>query len=90
MTFSAAAETLLTGDRGKVYTLDHRQCEAKLIKLTEKVIKDATTMREETQCIAVTHMRQNLSPSLKTYVDVNGSFDIEDFHWMLSNSTYGE
>ena len=79
MTFSAAAETLMSGDRGKVCTLEHRQCKEKLKKLAEKVTKDATTLREGIQCIIIAFMQQNLVPSLKTYVDLKGNFDSEEF-----------
>ena len=79
MTFSAAAETLLTGDRGKAYTLEHRQCKEKLVRITEKVMTVATTVREAAQCVAVALMRQNLVPSLKTYIDLKGDFESEAF-----------
>ena len=79
MTFSAAAETLLTGDRGKVYNMEHRQCKEKLLRITEKVMTGATSVREAAQCITVALMRQNLVPSLKTYIDLKGEFDSETF-----------
>ena len=79
MTFSAVAETLLTGDRGKVYNLKHRQCKEKLLRITEKVMTGATSVREAAQCITVALMRQNLVPSLKTYIDLKGEFDSETF-----------
>ena len=48
MSFSAAAETLLSGDKGKLYMLGHRQCKDKLYKLIEKVTKNATSENEIT------------------------------------------
>ena len=51
--FSTAAETLLTGDRGKVFTLDHRQCKDKLKRIAERVMTGAKTIREAAQMVAV-------------------------------------
>ena len=70
----AAAETLLSGDKGKRYMLTPRQCMDKLCKLIEKVIKNATTEKEIQQHLAVAFMIHNLNPSLKTYVDLKGDF----------------
>ena len=42
MTFSAASEVMMTGDKGKIYTLEPRQCHNKITRLVEKVIKDQT------------------------------------------------
>ena len=53
MSFSAAAKTLLTGDKGKACILDHRQCAAKLMKLMEKVGREATTITEVYQYMTV-------------------------------------
>ena len=79
MTFSAASETLLSGDRGKLYSLPHRQCKDRLMKLVEKVTRNAATLKEANQAIVIAFMRQNLVPALKTYVDLKGNFASEDF-----------
>ena len=79
MMFSAASETLMTGDRGKLYTLPHRQCKEKLFKLVQKVMSNALTLKEATQAVVVAFMQQNLTPALKTYVDLKGTFDREQF-----------
>ena len=84
MTFSTAAETLLTGDKGKAYTLDHRQCAPKLMKLMEKVGREATTITEVYQYMTVALIRLNLSPSLKSYVDLKGNFSIREYHEILN------
>ena len=80
MSFSAVAETLMTGQKGKLYTLESRQCRDKIIKLVDKVIKNATTTHEITQCIAMAFIRQNLVPALKTYVDLKSTFTNEEFY----------
>ena len=92
MTFSAASETLLTGDKGKVFSLPHRQCRDKLFKLTQKVLTNAVTLKDATEAIVVAIMRQNLNPTLKTYVDLKGMFDIDNFsktidEWEASQPT---
>ena len=92
MTFSAASETLLTGDKGKVYTLPHRQCRDKLFKLTQKVLSNAVTLKDATEAVVVALMRHNLNPTLKTYVDLKGTFWIDDFsrtidEWEASQPT---
>ena len=79
MNFSTVAETLLTGDRGKVFTLDHRQCKDKLKRIAERVMTGAKTIREAAQMVAVAIVRQNLVPELKTYVDLKGEFESEPF-----------
>ena len=79
MNFCTAAETLLTGDRGKVFTLDHRQCKEKLRRIAERVMTGAKTIREAAQMVAAAIVRQNLVPDLKTYVDLKGEFESEPF-----------
>ena len=56
MTFSAAAETLMTGNKGKLYALDHRQCKDKIKRLLEKVTRNATTVNEALDDITVVFM----------------------------------
>ena len=79
ISFTKAAETLLTGDRGKLYQLGHRQCRDKLRKLIEKVTKNATNEDEIYDYLTVAFMRHNLNPTLKTYVDLKGRFECEEF-----------
>ena len=79
MSFSTAAETLLTRDKGKLYMLGHRQCKDKLCKLIEKVTKKADNEKEIYELLAVAFMRHQLHPSLKTYVDLKGEFSSEEF-----------
>ena len=80
MTFSAAAENLMSGERGHVYNLDHRQCSEKLVS---KVMGSAGTLREAAEQMAVAFMHYNLNPNLKTYVDMKGVFDINRFSQTL-------
>ena len=79
MTFSAATETLMSGDRGKLYNLEHRQCRDKLKRLAEKVTRNAKFVGEALDAMVVDFMRQNVVPSLKTCVDMKGQFDVEEF-----------
>ena len=79
MTFSAAAETLMTGNKGRAYILNHRQCHSKLTRLVEKITTEATTFHECAEKVATAFMRQQLVPSLKTYVDMKGQFQTNDF-----------
>ena len=75
MTFSAAAESLMSAERGRLYTLDYRQCEDKLYRLMQKVCRDAVDIPQALGCLTVAFMRYNLSPSLKTYIDLKEQFD---------------
>ena len=79
MTFSAAAETLMTGNKGKLYALDHRQCKDKIKRLLEKVTRNATNVNEALDDITVAFMRQSLVPALKTYVDMKDTFESDEF-----------
>ena len=87
ITFSAAAETLMTGNKGKTYLLNPRQCHNKLTRPSEKVIKNAHTIHECAEKMATAFMRQQLAPTLKTYVDMKGQFQTDEFLQILRNGT---
>ena len=77
--FSAAAETLMIGNKGKLYAVDHRQCKVKIKRLLEKVTRNATTVNEALDDITVAFIRQSLVPALKTYVDMKDTFESDEF-----------
>ena len=77
LTFSAAAETLLSADRGRLLKLPYRQFIEKMTRLIEKVAKEAADEREIYSYIAIAHARSYLNPALKTYTDLKGDFSKE-------------
>ena len=77
LSFNAAAETLLTVDRGRLLQLPIRQFIDKIAKLLEKVTKEAADEKEIYQYIAVAFARNYLNPTLKTYFDLKGEFSKE-------------
>jgi len=79
LTFSAAAEDLYTGERGKIWELEGRKAAAKLRVLMNRVTSEADTKPQMIDCMIVAMMRDKLVPALKTYVDTFRRFEMGDF-----------
>ena len=79
LTFTASSEALMTQDGGATCKLPMRQAIQKTTRLLEKATAEATTMRETCQYIAIAVNRFFLSPDLKQYVDLKGTFDKDGF-----------
>jgi len=79
LTFSAAAEDLCTGERGKLWELSGRKATARIRTLLSHVAKDADTKQDMIDCITVALVRDRLVPTLKGYVDTSRRFNLEDF-----------
>ena len=64
MTFCSAAEYMFSGEKGRLFNLDHRQCDNKLARLIAKVTKSAETTQDCVDCMTVALLRYNLVSSL--------------------------
>ena len=97
LTFSHAAENIMTAERGKLTTLPVRQVMQKCERLLEKMVGDARTVREACTSFAVAIVRYNTNADLKQYLDIKGSFSKELFcrsieEWLANKpgSTWGK
>jgi len=79
LTFCAASENLMTGERGKVWELEGRQAIARLKVLLNQVTREADTKPQLIDCIAVAMARDRLVPGLKGYVDTSRRFQMNEF-----------
>ena len=79
LTFTAASEAIMTLDQGGVAKLTIRQGIQKLTRLFEKATAEATSIREACLYSAVAVARFSLSPDVKQYIDVKGTFDCDHF-----------
>jgi len=79
LTFSAAAEDLCTGERGRVWELEGRKAVAKTKALLGQVTREADTKPDMIECITVALVRDHLVPGLKSYVDSARRFGYEEF-----------
>jgi len=97
VTFCAASEDLMTGERGKVWDMEGRQAMARLKVLLNQVTRDADTKPQLLDCIAVAMARDRLVPGLKGYVDSSKRFQLGEFmgvcepiktSWFRKNKPY--
>jgi len=79
LTFSAAAEDLCTGERGRIWEMTGSKAIARVKGLVSQVTKDADTKPDMIECITVALVRDKLVPSLKSYIDSARRFGIDDF-----------
>jgi len=69
LTFSAAAEDLCPGERGRIWEMTGSKAIARVKGLISQVTKDADTKPEMIECMTVALVRDKLVLSLKSYVD---------------------
>jgi len=79
LTYCAAAEDLMTGERGKLWEMEGRQAMARLRVLLGYITRDADTKPQLLDCIGVAMARDRLVPALKSYVDTSRRFQYEEF-----------
>ena len=77
--FTASSEAIMTQDGGVTCKLPMRQAIQKMTRLLERATAEATSMKETCQYIAVAVNMFFLSPDLKQYVDLKGTFDKDGF-----------
>ena len=79
MSFSSAAEDFKTGERGRLAKLEPRQAIEKMSRLVSKITRGAADIQEAEDLMVVAETRNWLVPSLKTYVDMSKSFQLQDY-----------
>ena len=90
LTFTAASESLMTLDNGKITTVPIRQAVQKVARLFEKITSQATTIRECALYSAVAVLRFALGREVKQYADIKGAFEWNEFsgaveEWQRTN-----
>ena len=78
LTFGASSEAIMTAYRGQTLDLPIRQAIDKTARLVEKIVAEATTIKEACQYVAIAINRHSLTPQLK-YVDLKGAFSKDEF-----------
>ena len=73
MTFSAAAESFFTADKGNIQQLPTRQVGDKLVRYCEKMTEGAETVRQVVDKVTVGMLRALMVPDLKKYMDFTKS-----------------
>ena len=79
LTFGASSEAIMTANRGQTLDLPIRQAIDKTARLVEKIVAEATTIKEACQYVAIAINRHSLTPQLKQYVDLKGAFSKDEF-----------
>jgi len=79
LTFSAAAEELCTGERGRVWEMEGRKAGARVKALLGQITRDADDKEEIIECISVALLRDKLVTPLKAYVDSSRRFEYPEF-----------
>jgi len=79
LTYSAAAEELCTGERGKLWELEGRKAGVRIKALVGQVVREADDKTAIIERISVALLRDKLVPSLKSYVDSSRRFDYDEF-----------
>jgi len=79
LTYSAAAEDLCTGKRGKIWEMDGRKAGLKVKALLGQITREADDREAMIDCISVALLRDKLVAPLKTYIDSSRRFEYGDF-----------
>ena len=90
LTFTAASESLMTLDNGKITKVPIRQAVQKVANILEKITAEATTLREGALYSAVAVLRFALGREVKQYTDIKGAFEWNEFsrtveEWQRTN-----
>ena len=79
LSFSHASDTIMTGDRGSIFSLPPRQAFQRWQNLLERLTREATDIKSACSYMAAALLRFNCSLDLRTYLDTKGDFDKDIF-----------
>ena len=79
LSFNHASDTIMTGDRGSIFSLPPRQAFQRWQNLLERLTREATDIKSVCAYMAAALLRFNCSVDLKTYLDTKGDFDRDIF-----------
>ena len=79
LSFSHASDTIMTGDRGSIFSLPPRQAFQRWQNLLERLTLEATDIKSACAYMAEALLRYNCTLDLKTYIDTKGEYERDIF-----------